>query len=134
MTGEPVEVITATVLPPARLGLSEKSAEIPTKPISERAFAMTELRKRDDHTTESTEVERLPVAELRASNDSLLAATNPPAVVSGGVSHGIEVGVGRVAVSTGAQVYDIDDNATGSLLTRNFHPGFTRHGRRAVQI
>ena len=132
MATEPVEVIPGPVPPPARSTLAEKRAEIPTKPISERAFAMNVLRKQGDHTTEPTEAEWLPVAELRASNDSLLVVANPPAAVFGGVSHEIEVEM--EAVATGAQVCHFSNNATCSQLTRSFDQGFTRHGRRTRQI
>ena len=132
---EPEEVISAPVPPPVRLTLAEKRAEIPTKPISERAFAMSVLREQDDHTTKPTEAGWLPVAELRALNESLLAVANPPAAVSGGVSREIEVEVGveKEAVTTDTQVCHVDDNIR-SPLTRNFHQGFTRHGRRTRQI
>ena len=135
VTVEPAEVISVPVPPPVRLTLAEKRAEIPTKPISERAFAMSVLREQDDHTTKPAEAGRLPGAELRASSGSLLAVANPPAAVSGGVSHDIEVGVGvEEAVATSAQVCRTVDNTTRSILTRNFHQGFIRPGRRTRQI
>ena len=108
MNVKPVEVIHVPVPPPARSILAEKRAEIPTKPISERAFAMSVLRKQDDHTTKSAEAERLLVAELRASNDSLLAVANPPVAITGSASHEIEVAVDEAAVATSAQVCHID--------------------------
>lgn len=124
---EPAEVISVPVPPPVRSTLAEKRAEIPTKPISERAFAMSVLQEQDGHATRPTEAGRLAVAGLRASSDSLLATANHPAAVSGGVSHEIEVEVGmeKEAVATGAQVRHIDDNTTRSPLTHNFHQGFT---------
>jgi len=122
VTLEPMKVISVPVPPPVRLDLAEKRAEIPTKPISERAFAMSVLREQDDHTAKPTEAGRLPAAELRASQDSLLAVANPPATVSGGVIHEIEAEGAVEAVATGVQVCHIDDNTTRSKLTRNFHP------------
>lgn len=131
-----MEVISAPAPPPVRLTLAEKRAEIPTNPISERTFAMSVLREHDDHTTKPTEAGRLSVAELCSSNGSLLAIANPPAAVSGGVSHEIEVEVGveKETVAIGAQVCRTDGNTIHSPLTRDFHQGFTRHGRRTRQI
>ena len=136
VTLEPVKVISVPIPPPVRLVLAEKRAEIPMKPISEREFAMNVLQEQDDHTTNPAEAGRLPVAGLRASNGSLLAVANPPAAVSGGVSHDleVEVGVEKEAVATDVQVCHIDDNTPRFPLTRNFHQGFTRHGRRTPRI
>jgi len=132
---EPVEVISAPVPPPVRSTPAKQRPEIS---IPEPGFAMSVLRKQDDCTAKFTVARRLPAPELRASKGAPLAVANPPAAVFDGVGHEIEVevrvGVEKEAVAIGAQVCHIDGNATRSLLTRNFHQGFTRHGHRTRQI
>lgn len=124
---EPVEVIAVAVPSPVRSTSAEKRAEIQTKPISEQVFAMSVERKRDDHVSESTEVERQPVAKLRATSDPRLVEANPLIVVSGGVDGeiSVEVGAMKEAVVTSVQVCHIDENNGCSSLTRHFHSGVT---------
>ena len=124
---EPVEIIAVPVPSPVRSTSAEKRAEIQTKPISEQVFAMSVERKRDDHVSESTEVERQPVAKLRATSDPRLVEANPLIVVSGGADDeiGVEVEAMKEAVVTSVQVCHIDENNGCSSLTRHFHSGVT---------
>jgi len=108
---------------------------MPPKPISEQAFITSVERKQDDRASESAEVERPPVAESRATNDSRLAEAGPPAGVSGGVVNEVEAEIDvEEAMTTGAQVCRIDVNTPCSSSTHNFHLGFTRHGCRIRPI
>jgi hypothetical protein len=83
---------------------------MPMKPISGRTFATSLEQKQDDRTSEPTEIKWQSVAELHATNDSRLAAANPPTVASGGVDDwvGVEVEVVKEAVTVGVQVCYIE--------------------------
>ena len=109
---EPVEVIAVSVPSPVRSTSTEDRAEILAKPISGQAFAMSAEQRQEDHTSKSIQIERQPVIELRATDDSRLVETNPPISVSGGVDEevGVDVEVTKEVVATSAQVCRIDDN------------------------
>lgn len=106
---KPVKVITVLAPSPVRSTSTEKRAEVP---ISGQAFAMSAEQRQEDHTSKSIQIERQPVIELRATDDSRLVETNPPISVSGGVDEevGVDVEVTKEVVATSAQVCRIDDN------------------------
>lgn len=109
---EPGEVDAVPGPSPRRSTPTEKSTKMPTKPISEQVVSMTVDRGQDDHLSESTKAERLPVAELSATNDLRLAEVSPAAVAREPANYeaGTEVEEVEGAVVTVAQVRHIENN------------------------
>ena len=102
---EQVEVAVAPPPSPRRSSSPEKGTKMPTKPISEQVVSMTVDREQDDHLSESTKAERLPVAELSVTNDSRLAEVNPAVVAREPADYEVEAEVEEEdAVVAGARV------------------------------
>ena len=125
--GEEVTVESAEVVPvpgpPPRLSTPvEIRRKMPTKPISEQEVSVEHMQ--GGPTSESNKVERLPVAELLAANDSRLAEADPPVAACGDHEVEPEVEV-EEAVVTNAPVSHIDNNPTRFPLTQAFRSGLT---------
>jgi hypothetical protein len=116
---EPVEVVVVPAPSPRRSTSTEKGRTMPTKPISEQVVSMTVDREQDDHASESTKAERLPVADLSGANDSRLAEANPAVVACGTTGYEVEAEaeVEKEAVVADAQVCLIENNIILSPLS-----------------
>lgn len=126
MAAELVEVVAVPAPSPVRSSFTERSVQMPMKPIPEQVFATSGGGEQDGRTSKSTGVEQQSVSELRAPDDSRLVQTNAPVAVPGGIDEvGAEVEARKGAVVASAQVCHIDDNNGCSPLTSTFHPGFT---------
>jgi hypothetical protein len=109
---EPAEVVATPAPSPRRSTSTEKGTKMPAKPISEQVVSMTVDREQDDQLSEPTKAERLPVAELSATNNLRLAQANPGVVACEPADYevGAEAEVEEEAVVAGAQVRHIENN------------------------